>query len=454
MKIIIVGDGKVGYALAESLSKEDNDVTIIDKDAEALKKVDGRLDVMCIKGNGLSTKILLEAGVREADLIIAVTTSDEMNMVCCLTAKKLGARHTIARIRDPEYSDELSQLKADLGLDMVINPEQAAAGEIARLIEFPPAFNVEIFSKGYVEMVEIKVKAGMSVAGMRLRDISGKILSSILIAAVVRGEEVVIPKGDFEIKESDLIYIIGRPSIVFNFCRKIGVYIQKIKKLMIVGGGRIAYYLAKYLDEMDIKVKIIESDSQRCVELTELLPHALIISGDGSDETVLQSENLSDMDAFVSVTGRDEENLMTALMARQMGVKKIVSKINRFNYIDLIKDMGIDNIISPKLITTNYILRYIRGMKSAKADAVQTLYRIIGGRVEAIEFAAATMPGLTDIPLKKLNIISGVLVAAIVRKNNVIIPGGEDMIKADDSVIVIAMGKKLAELSDIVQTEE
>ena len=264
MKIVIIGDGKVGYSLAENLSKENHDVTIIDKNPEALKKAAENLDVMCIRGNGVSTKILLEAGVDESDLLIAATTSDEMNMVCCLTAKKLGVEHTIARIRDPEYANELSILKTELGLDMVINPEQAAGIEIARLIKFPPAINVEIFAKGRVEMVEINVTPDMAIANMQLKNIANQISSSVLIGAVHRGDDIIIPDGEFKIQEHDTIYIIGQPARVFDFCKRIGIHVQRIKNVMIMGGGRIAYYLAQYLDEMNIKVKIIEIDRERC----------------------------------------------------------------------------------------------------------------------------------------------------------------------------------------------
>ncbi len=453
MKIIIIGDGKVGYSLAENLSKEtSNDVTIIDKNSEALKKATENLDVMCIKGNGVSTKILLEAGVRESDLLIAATTSDEMNMVCCLTGKKLGAQHTVARIRDPEYADELSQLTLDLGLAMVINPEQAVAGEIARLLEFPPAVNIETFAGGKVEMVEIKVTAAMTVTGTRLKDL--KNTAGILIGAVLRGDEISIPDGEFKILEGDTLYVIGRPTRVFQFCARIGIQIQKIKNVMIMGGGRVAYYLAKYLNEIDIKVKIIEINRQRCEELTELLPHALIICGDGSDDTVLHSENIADMDGFVSVTGRDEENLISALLAKRSGVKKVVAKINRMNYADVIRNMGIDSIVSPKLITTNHILRYVRGLQNAVGNPVNTLYRIIGDRMEAIEFTVDRPMDFLNIPIKKLNFAKGVLLAAIVRMNETIIPHGNDVIRLKDSLILITKDQQLNDLNDIVESVE
>lgn len=454
MKIIIIGDGKLGFHLAENLSKENNDVIIIDKNPEALKRADEYLDVMCIKGNGLSTRILLEAGVKEADLLIASTASDEMNMVCCLTAKQLGAMHTIARIRDPEYADELSQIRSDLNLDMVINPEQAVAGEIARLLEFPPAMNVELFAKGRVEMVEMKITSDMSIANMRLQDISKRISPSILISSVLRGDDVIIPKGDFVIKEGDTIHIVGQPSKVFRFCTRIGVHVQKIKNVMIMGGGKIAYYLAKYLDEMEIKVKIIEIDRERCIELTELLPNVLVIHGDGSDEIILQSENLSDMGAFISITGRDEDNLIAALLAKQNGVQKVIAKINRVNYAGVIKGMGIDNVVSPKLIIANHILRYVRGLQNAMGNPVDKLYRVMGDRVEVVEFTANTFTSFLDSPLKNLKVVGGVLVAAIVRKNEIIIPHGNDAIKIGDKVILIAKDKILTDLNDMVEQGE
>ena len=454
MKVIIIGDGKLGFNLAENLSREDNDVTIIDKNPEALRKADGRLDVMCIKGNGLSTSVLLEAGVQEADILIAATNSDEMNMVCCLTAKKLGAKHTIARIRDPEYADELSQLKMDLDLDMVINPEQAVAGEIARLLEFPSAANIEVFAEGRVVMMEMKVTRDMPIAGMSLKEMTRRGSLPILIGGVLRGETVIIPRGDFVMREGDLLYIVGRPSKVIQFFRRSGVHVQKIKNVMVMGGGRIAYYLAKFLEEMEVGVKIIEIDERRCIELTELLPDALIIHGDASDESVLHSENLENMSAFISVTGRDEENLIAALLAKQYGVPKAVAKINRINFSAAIKNLGIDNLVSPKITTANYILRYVRGLQNAANNPVKTLYRIMEGRAEALEFTADSRTRFLDVPLKRLKVAPGILVAAIVRQNEIIIPYGNDVIKERDSVILIAYDTILSDLNEMVSSEE
>lgn len=450
MKIIIIGDGKVGYSLAENLSKEGNDVTIIDKNIDALRKANENLDVMCIKGNGVSTKILLEAGVSTADLLIAATTSDEMNMVCCLTAKKLGAHHTIARIRDPEYANELSMLTAELELDMVINPEQAAAYEIARLLRFPSAVYLEHFADGKVELVEIKISANSPIAGMQLKDISSRISNSILVGAVARNEEIIIPSGDFKIARGDTAYIIGKPSSITDFCKHIGIYMQKIRNVMIVGGGRIAHYLALLIADTGMKIKILEIDRERCSELSELLPNALIINGDGTEEEFLKSENLSEMGAFVSLTGRDEENLMTALLAKQSGVPKVIAKINRMSYHGVIKNLGIDSIVSPKSIITDQIIRYVRGLENAEGNAVKALHRIIDGQAEVMEFIAGKSGDFLNIQLKRLNIKKGILIAAIVRRNEIIIPRGNDVIKPGDSVIVITKNRNLNDLSDII----
>lgn len=453
MKIIIIGDGKVGYSLAENLSKEDHNVTIIDKNTEALKRADEHLDVMCIKGNGVSTKVLLDAGVRSADLLIAATTSDEINMVCCLTGKKLGAARTIARIRDPEYANELTMLKAELGLDMVINPEQAAADEIARLLRFPSAINnIESFAKGRVELVEVKVASTSPIVGMTIKQISGKIPSSVLIGVVVRGDEVIIPYGDLKINENDFIYIIGKPSNVYNTCKILGTCTQKIRYVMIIGGGRISYYLTNLLYDMGIKVKIIENDRDRCNQLSEMLPHTLIIHGDGTDEELLQSENVHDMDAFITMTGSDEQNLMSALLARQNGVQKVIPKVSRVNYANIVKSLGIDSVVSPKVITTNHILKYVRGLKNVRGNTIESLYRIIDGKAEVIEFVVNETTNFLNVPIKNLKLNKDALVAAIVRNGDIIIPHGNDIIKKGDRIIIIARNKSISDINEIIDT--
>ena len=450
MKIIIIGDGKVGHSLAEHLSKENHDVTIIDKNPEALRKASEALDVLCIKGNGVSTKIMMEAGVKNADLLIAATSSDEMNMVCALTGRKLGASHTIARIRDPEYANELTVLKQELGLDLVINPEQAAAREIARLLRFPSAADVEHFAKGRIEFVEIAATNDMPIIGIPLKNLAGKYLSNILIGAVKRGNEVIIPNGEFEIAADDRLNIIGRPNDVFAFCKQIGKCTQKLKKVMVVGGGMIAHYLAMNLKLNDIKVKIIEMDRERSIEFAEMLPDTLVINGDGTDKALLDSENLSEMDAFIALTGRDEENLISAMMAKQSGVKKVIVKTTRIDNPELFHDLGVDSIVSPKLITTNYILKFVRGLSNAMGNPAETVYKIVDGEAEVLEFVANKTTKFLNIPLKKLKLMKGVIIGAIARKNDIIIPHGDDVIKQGDSVIVISVDKLISDFNEVV----
>jgi trk system potassium uptake protein TrkA len=450
MKIIIIGDGKVGHSLAEHLSQENHDVTIIDKNPEALRKASEALDVMCIQGNGVSTKVMLEAGVKNADLLIAATSSDEMNMVCALTGRKLGAGHTIARIRDPEYADELSVLKTELGLDLVINPEQAAAREIARLLRFPSAADIEHFAKGRIEFVEIAATHDMPIIGIPLKNLAGKYFSNILIGVVKRGTEVIIPNGDFKIATDDRLNIIGRPNDVFAFCKQMGKCTQKIKKVMVVGGGMIAHYLAMNLKLNDIKVKIIEMNRERSIELAEILPDTLVINGDGTDKTLLDSENLSEMDAFIALTGRDEENLISAMMAKQSGVKKVIVKTTRIDNPVLFHDLGVDSVVSPKLITTNYILKYVRGLSNAMGNPAETVYKIVDGEAEVLEFVANKTIKFLNTPLKDLKLLKGIIIGAIARKNDIIIPHGDDMIKQGDNVIVISIDKRITDFNEVI----
>ncbi|MDW7657486.1 MAG: Trk system potassium transporter TrkA [Bacillota bacterium] len=454
MKIIIVGDGKVGYTLAENLSKEDHDVTIVDKNPEALRRAHDNLDVMCIKGSGVSVTVLLEAGIRDADLLLAATSSDEMNMVCALTGKKLGAKRTVARIRDPEYANELSMLKNELDLDMIINPEQATALEIVKLLQFPSALNVESFARGRVRLIEIKVTEDVPIIGMKLKKISGRINASVLIGAIERQGEVFIPDGEAEIMVNDTIYIVGNTLNTFNFCKALGKCTLKVRRVMIVGGGRIGYYLSKMIIQMGMKVKLIEIDKARCQELSELLPEALIIQGDGTNTEFLDSENLRDMDAFIAMTGRDEDNLILSLLAKQAGVQKVISKVARINSESLIKALEIDSIVSPRLITANHILQYVRGLKNAQTTSIETLYKTVNGQAEILEFLVRQDRWYLNTPLKKLKMIKNTIIAAIVRKNDIIIPHGSDVLHLNDRIILFAKVMALDNLDDVFLVSE
>ncbi|NLZ48070.1 MAG: Trk system potassium transporter TrkA [Clostridiales bacterium] len=445
MKIIIVGAGKVGYTLAENLAMDQNyDITVIDKDADALAKADENLDVLCIKGNGVSTNILMEAGVIDTDLIIAVTGSDEVNMLCCLTAKKLGAKKAVARVRNPEYSQELSIIKDQIGLDFVINPEFAAAEEIARSMGFTSAINVENFAKGRVRMVDFIVREGMGLIGKTIADIDKESKSTVLIGIIVRNNKVLVPNGSTVIEENDHIYVIGNPSSVYSFCKYHGKNPDKIKNVIIVGGGRITYYLYKLLVGMGINTKIIEINSSRCLELADELPNALIINDDGTDEAVLRSENIDTIDGFIAVTGIDEENIMASLIAKNLGVKKVITKVSRTNYDNIVTHLGLDTVISPKQITTNLILKFVRG------KSVESLHRIVDGQAEVIEFAVDKSSGLIDKPLKNIKIVSDTIIATIVRRKEVVVPHGKDLIKAGDRIIVITKKQNISTPKELI----
>jgi len=452
MKIIIAGAGKVGYNLAENLSAQNHDVIIIDKNIEVVNKTSEHLDVICLKGNALSTQVMLDAGIKQADLLIATTLSDEINMLCSLTAKKLGVKHTVARIRNPEYADEICLLKSELELDMIINPEQSVAREISRLIKFPAYVNIETFSKGRIEMLEIKITREMHVSDIKLKELSEKIFAHVLIGAVLRNDNLIIPNGDFIFQEDDMIYVIGQPSRIFYLCKRLGIYLQKIKNVMIIGGSRTAYYLAKYLSETDIKIKIIELKYNRCVELSSLLEHTLIIHGDGLDENILNSENLNEVDALVALTDRDEENIISALLAKQYDLKKTIVKLNRVNYSRAIENLGIDNLVMPKVITANNIFKYTMGLQNAHNNFANTSYKLIDNNIEAVEFTADQDTKFLNIEIKNLDLIKNILIVALVRKNETIIPSGNDMIYKDDDVIIITKNMRLLKLNDIIRS--
>ncbi|CAM3027909.1 Trk system potassium transporter TrkA [Hathewaya histolytica] len=449
MYIVIVGDGKVGYNLAKHLSQEGNDVTVIDKSLDALKRAMDNLDVMCIRGNGTSVNVLKEAEVKNADVVIAVTDSDERNALCCLAAKKLGAHHTIARIRDPEYAEELSMLKEELEIDMVINPEKEAAMEIAQLIKFPSVSSIENFADGKADLVSFRLGEEDTIVGKSVSDIDLK-NCSVLFCAVERGEKVLIPTGDFVLQGNDKVYVIGDHPNITSFLQYLGKYQKSIKNVMIMGGGRISYYLTKLINKSGVRIKIIEKSYDKCQELNELLPEAIIINGDGTEEELLESENLNESDAFIALTGRDEENIISSLFALNSNIHNVITKITRVNYNDIVKKVGVESVISPKMLTANKIIRYVRGLKNKQGNFIENLYKIVGDKAEALEFVANETTTCIDIPLKDIKIKKGVLVACIVRDHNIIIPGGNDSIKNGDSVIIVTERKHVADINDIL----
>lgn len=454
MDIVIVGSGKVGFSLAEQLVKEEHNVTVVDSDEEALRRAGDQLDIMTVRGNGVSAATLREAGVDRADLLVAATNADEVNMVCCLTAKDLGAKYTIARIRNPEYTSSVGELRRNLKIDMAINPENTTAVEISRLLRFPSAANIETFCRGKVELMGFRLQEGDFLVDAPLHALPDKVKKlSLLFCAVERGGEVSIPNGSFVPKAGDKLYMVGRPDSLDQFFRQLGRYAPKVKQVFLVGGGKVSMYLAAILDHLGIRLKIIEHNEERCRVISERFPRVTVICGDGTDSELLESENLTASDAFVALTDRDEDNLIISLYAMQQGIKKVITKCNRQNYAGIVRSLGLDSAISPKFVTASNIVHVVRGLQNSQGSVMNSLHRIAGGGAEAMEFTVGPGTRHLSVPLKDLKLRPGVLLAVIVRDNNIIIPQGSSSLQEGDRVIIIARGGGVLDLNDIYGAE-
>lgn len=452
MHITVVGDGKVGHTLAENLAREGHDVVIVDRSDTALRRSEDTLDVLCVRGNGANAKTLLEAGVDHTDILIAATAGDEINMLCCLVGKRLGAKFVIARIRDPEYNESLSILQKELDIDMSINPERATALEISRLLRFPFADSIESFAKGRVEMVEFRAHENDVIIGQPIKTLSEKHrgLPQVLYCAVERNDHVVIPDGSFTIQAGDRVHVASDIVTMTSYFRFLGKNSLRIRNVMLLGGGRISYYLAKMVVPMGIRVSMIEINAAKAENLSDALPDVNVIYGDGTDQELLDQEGLSQMDAFVTLCDRDEENFMMGLYAMNVGVPKVIVKSSHMDFTDLFGAMGLDSIISPKGITCDVILRYVRAHASSEGTAVEKLYRLMGGKAEALEFIAGANDSYIGIPLKNLKKRKNTLVAVIVREGKVIIPFGSDHIAGGDSVIIIVCESGIRALTEVI----
>jgi len=450
MKIIIIGDGKIGSTLAEQLSREKHAVTLIDIHDAPLTRSNDDLDVMVVEGDGASHEVQLEAGVDTADLVIASTGADEMNLLCCLIAKKLGARHTIARVRNPNYVRELALIKDDLGLSMSINPEEEAAAEMARVLRFPSAIKIDTFAKGHVEILKMNVAAGSPLDGLALHEL-GKFRAKVLICAVERGErDVFIPSGEFRLQAGDRISIVAAPRDAQSFFRQVGVVKNRVRQVMLIGGGRICYYLAQQLLQSGMDVKILESDLAQCELLSELLPEATIIHGDGTDQRLLLEEGLEHMDAVAALTGIDEENILISLYASRTTKAKVITKVNRASYEEIVSSLELGSVFYPRSICADNVVRYVRAMQDSDAYAsMETLCKIASGKAEAMEFRVTANADYCGIPLQNLHLKSNLLIGCISRNGKIITPRGADTIEVGDSVIVVTTHGGLQNLNDI-----
>lgn len=450
MKIIVVGIGKVGSALTRRLIAEGHSITVVDTSAEKVQKITEELDVMGIVGNGSSINVLSEAGMNTADVFIAVTGSDELNLLCCMFAKKAAHCHAIARVRNPIYSHELGFIKQQLDISTIINPELAAAREISRLLRFPAANKIDTFAGGRVQLIKFELTDAHGLNGVPLKNIPSRLNCDILICAVERDQEVIIPGGDFMLRGGDIVTFLATREKAVAFFKKLKMPTRAVHSAMIVGGGTIGYYLAKDLLAHGIHVRIVEKDPNSCRRLAEELPGATVLNADGTDRQFLEAEGLSIAESFVPLTNIDEENVILAMYAKKHSSAKVVTKINRLEFDDILEGLDVGSVIYPKYMTCDTIIQYVRAKQNEAGSNVKTLYRILDDRVEALEFTVHESSAATDIPLSELRLKPNLLVCCITRGNEIIIPRGGDCLQVGDSVVVVTLESGLHDVRDIL----
>lgn len=454
MNVIIVGGGKVGISIAERLSYEDHDITLIDTDADVLAEAQETLDVLTVEGNGAAIDTLRRADAGKGDVLIAMTDADEKNLLACLSAKKLGCRHTMARVRDPQYSKHISFLRDDLGLSLSVNPEHAAANEIYRIIQFPSFLKRDSFDKGRVELVEMKIAEGSPLDGKKLYEASNILGLRVLICAVERGDTVTIPNGSFTLKAGDRITVTAARINLAQLIKSLGLLRQRIRGVLIVGCGRIAEYLTDELLRSGVDVKIIEKNAARADAFQLRFPKALVINGNASRHGFLESEGVENFDAVITLTGIDEENLIISMYCSHIGIKKTVTKIDRNEYARLFSGRELGSVVCPKELTANEIIRYIRAISNSGEDSIRALHSIVDGKAEALEFLVTEQTPHTEIPLSNLRFKPNVLIACITRSNQIIIPNGTDVLRPGDTVIVVTTADRtVGDLRDIFERD-
>ncbi len=452
MKIIVAGCGKIGTTLIESLVRENHDVIAIDNNQYAIDAIRDVYDVFCLCGNAADYDTLEEAGVSNAEMFVAVTGSDELNMLCCVLARKMGAKHTVARVRNPEYNDKnLGFIKQHIDLSVIINPELLTAQEIFNILKIPAALNIETFSRRNFEMIEFMIKDDSALDGISLIEMRKKYKAQYLVCVVSRGEEVYIPDGNFVLKSGDRIGIAATISEIYKFLKMQGAVQKQAKNVMILGASRIAYYLAKMLISSGSSVKIIDSNPAVCEEFCAELPEAVVINGDGTEQELLLEEGIASVDAFVTLTGTDETNILISCFANSHNVPKVITKVNRTPMVSLAKKLGIDCIVSPKNTVTGVISAYARALHNSLESNIETLYKLMDGKVEALEFNVKPDFKYIGVPLKEMKIKPNILIAGIISKRKAKIPSGDDCFQAGDNIIVISKDRMLDDLSEILR---
>ena len=451
MKIIIVGAGTVGTVICTRLAREHYNITLIDNDVSVLAEMSNKFDVIGVEGNGASVSTLRKAGADKADLLIAVTNLDELNILCCASAKKLGTKHTIARVRNPEYNELMQMIRNDLNLSLTINPEQEVAQEISRILRFPFATKIDTCYHGRVELAEFVVADGSPLCGMTLAQLHTKLNLRYVICGVLRGGKAYIPKGDFILAVGDQVCVTANGEEMVNFFKAIGAYKHPIKDVLIVGGGRMTYYLLSHFQKSKICATVIEPDKIRCRELAEKFK-CNVIREDGTNQSVLKEEGIANADAFLALSAQDEENAIVSLYAKTQGTKKIITLISAMQYIDLFKGMGLDGIVSPKYSTSNEILRYVRSLAVTKDIEIESLHKLMDDNFEALECVIKEpVEGITGIPLKNLKLRRDVLIASIIHKDKIIIPSGNDKMESGDTVILFTSDVEINAIKDILK---
>ncbi len=451
MQIIVVGCGKVGRSIVAQLSKEDsNNVTVIDTNAQIIRNISTNYDVMGIVGNGSSFTILDQADLAHADMIIAVTERDEVNLLTCVIAKLNNDKiHTVARVRSPQYAGELNKLQKGLNLTMTINPEMEAAKEISRLLNFPSAIEIFSFARNRIDLLRFRVPPISVLVGRSLKDIAD-LTTNLLVCIIERNSNIMVPNGDTVIQQGDVLTIISMPRDAQIFFKKIGVRTNKCKNVMIVGGGQLSFYLSKLLLNNHANVTIVEQDMKRCEELVDALPGVTVDCGDGTEKELLEEEHLENMDGFVACTGLDEVNAILSLYAMKHVTRKVITKVNHVDFGDVIEGLQLDSIVNPKELTAQKIVHYVRAAGNSMESNVETLYKLMNGRVEALEFLLEKESSIIGIKLVDLKLKPNVLIAGIVRDGKLIIPGGQDVFQVGDTVIVVTTHLGFREIFDIL----
>lgn len=451
MKIIIIGMGKIGCEIAKTLHDEGHDIVVIDKDPEKVEQITDCIDILGIEGNGATLEILNEAGIDQADLVIAATAADELNLYACFVAKCAGVKNTIARVRNPEYAQDMAMIKNDLGLSLIINPELTSAREIKRLMHFTAAMEIDSFAKGFIELYVINIPKTSILSDKKISDLSNIFKNNTRICTVQRGNDIFIPNGDFILKANDRISMVTHPNEAGKLFKRLGIASAKTKNVIIVGGGKIAFYLSKLLIKSGVRVKIIEKSLERCKQLSEALPEAIIIQGDGMDQQLLLTEDITHADGFVSLMDIDEENILLSLYVKSVSKAKVITKINRISFNDLIESLDLGSVIQPKKLTSEYILRYVRAMQNSLGSNIETLYKIMGGKAEALEFIVKANSPVAGVPIKDLKFKEELQISCINRNGKIIIPDGNDIINIGDTVIVVTKKNNFKDLKDILK---